>query len=81
MPATIPVGANISPKLSAIFTTVAEIEERPKSYYIRKGLETFFKQRLEDLEDYRDAKQAHDAFVASGEEGVPFEKMKQELNL
>ena len=37
--------------------------------------------RLEDLEDYEDAKQAYDAFVVSGEKGIPFEEIKKELNL
>ncbi len=81
MPATASISANIPQELFSMLTTVARTEERSKSYYIRKGLETFLQQRLEDLEDYQDARKAHDEFVASGEEGVPFEAMKKELNL
>ncbi len=54
---------------------VSRAEERSKSYYIRKGLEQLLKDKLEDLEDYEEAKQAHNEFVASGEEGVPFDEV------
>ncbi len=64
-----------------MLTTIAEAEARSKSYYVQKGLETLLQQRLEDLEDYQDARNAHDKFVASGEQGMPFEEMKKELNL
>ena len=60
---------------------VSRAEERSKSYYIKKGLEQLLRDRLEDLEDYQDAKQAHDEFIASGEKAVPFEDMRKELNL
>jgi len=46
---------------------VAEAEERSKSYYIKTGLELILQHRLEDLEDYQTATQAHVAHVESGE--------------
>ena len=46
---------------------VAEAEERSKSYYIKKGLELILQQRLEDLEDYEAATEAHAAHLESGE--------------
>jgi predicted DNA-binding protein len=46
---------------------VAEAEERSKSYYIKKGLELILQHRLEDLEDYEAATQAHAAHLESGE--------------
>ncbi len=79
MSATVSISANISQELSAMLTTVSKAEARAKSYYVRKGLETFLQQRLEDLEDYHDAKKAYDEFVASGEEGVPFEAVFQNV--
>jgi RHH-type rel operon transcriptional repressor/antitoxin RelB len=79
MPATANISADIPEELSAMLTTVAKAEERSKSYYVRKGLENFLQQRLEDLEDYQDAKKAYDEFIASGEEGVPFEEVFQNV--
>ena len=37
--------------------------------------------KMQDLQDYREAKQAYDEFVASEEEPVKWEDMKKELNL
>jgi len=39
------------------------------------------REKLEDLEDYEDAKKAYEEFVASGEEAVPWDEMKKELKL
>jgi len=78
---SISVSANIPVELGAMLDKVSRAEERSKSYYIKKGLEQLLTDRLEDIEDYQDAKQAHDEFVASGEKAVPFEDMKKELNL
>ncbi len=78
---SISVSANIPVELGRMLDKVSRAEERSKSYYIKKGLEQLLTDRLEDLEDYQDAKQAHDEFIASGEKAVPFEDMKKELNL
>jgi predicted DNA-binding protein len=81
MSTTASISANIPKELSDMLDRVVMAEERSKSYYIKKGLEKVLRDRLEDLEDYEDAKQAYDDFVASGEKGVPFEDIKKELNL
>lgn len=60
---------------------VAEAEERSKSFYIKKGLELVLERKLEDLEDYQDAKRAYEEHLASGEEAIPFDDMKKELHL
>lgn len=78
---SISVSANIPAELGEMLDKVSRAEERSKSYYIKKGLEQLLRDRLEDLEDYQDAKQAHDEFIASGEKAVPFEDMRKELNL
>ena len=72
---SISVSANIPVELGEMLDKVSRAEERSKSYYIKKGLEQLLRDRLEDLEDYEEAKQAHDAFIASGEKGVPFEEV------
>ena len=78
---SISVSANIPVELGEMLDKVSRAEERSKSYYIKKGLEQLLRDRLEDLEDYQDAKQEHDEFIASGEKAVPFEDMRKELNL
>ena len=78
---SVSVSANIPVELGEMLDKVSRAEERSKSYYIKKGLEQLLKDRLEDLEDYQDAKQAYDEFMASGEKAVPFEHMRKELNL
>ena len=78
---SVSVSANIPAELGEMLDKVSRAEERSKSYYIKKGLEQLLKDRLEDLEDYQDAKQAYDEFIASGEKAVPFEHMRKELNL
>lgn len=78
---SVSVSANIPVELGVMLDKVSRAEERSKSYYIKKGLEQLLTDRLEDLEDYQDAKQAHDEFLASGEKAVPFEDIKKELNL
>ncbi len=70
---SISVSANIPVELGEMLDKVSRAEERSKSYYIKKGLEQLLRARLADLEDYQDAKQAYDEFVASGEKAVPFE--------
>ena len=75
------ISANIYQELGDMLDKVSQAEERSKSYYIKKGLERILKERLEDLEDYEEAKQAYDEFVDSGEIAVSFEEMKKELNL
>lgn len=78
---SISVSANIPVELGEMLNKVSRAEERSKSYYIKKGLEQLLRDRLEDLEDYQDAKQAHDEFIASGEKSVPFDDIRKELNL
>ena len=73
------VTANISvsiPKaLSDRLERVARAEARSKNYYVAKGLEAILRERLEDLEDYEEARQAYEEFVASGEQGTSFEEV------
>lgn len=73
MPPTASISANIPLELSILLDKVAQAEERSKSYYIKKGLENFLRDRLENLEDYEDAKQVYEEFIASGEKGIPLE--------
>ena len=75
MTTSISISANIPVELGEMLNKVSRAEERSKSYYIKKGLEQFLRDKLEDLEDYQEANQAHNEFMASGEETVPFEEV------
>ena len=75
------ISVSIPKELSDMLERVARAEDRSKRYYVEKGLEAILRERLEDLEDYEEARQAYEEFVASGEKGVPFEEMKTELDL
>ena len=81
MSMSVSISANISTELSEMLNKVSKAEERSKSYYIKKGLEQILLDRLEDMEDYEDAKKAYEEYLASGEEPVPFDEMRKELNL
>ncbi len=78
---TVGVSAQISADLGEILDRISKAEERPKSYYVRKGLELLLMKKLEDLEDYEEARRAYEEFVASGEEAIPWSEVKKELNL
>lgn len=75
------ISAQISAETAEILGKVSRIEKRPKSYYLRKGLESFLMVRLEYLEDYEDAAKAYKEFLASGEKTVSFSELKKEQNL
>ena len=79
MSATVSISANIPATLGEMLNKVSEAEERSKSYYIKKGLERFLMEKLEEMKDYRDAKQAYDEFLASGEKGIPFDEVFKDI--
>ena len=73
--ATADISVSIPKALSDTLERVARTEARSKSYYVAKGLEAILRERLEDLEDYEEARQAYEEFVASGEKGMSFEEV------
>ncbi len=79
MSTSVSISANISKELSDMLAKVSHAEERSKSYYIKKGLEQILRNRLEDLEDYEDAKKAYEEFIASGEEAVPLDEVFRDV--
>ena len=78
---TVGISAQIPTDLGEILDRISKAEERSKSYYVRKGLELFLTKKLEDLEDYEEARRAYEEFVALGEEAIPLSEVKKELNL
>lgn len=80
-PRTVGVSAQISADLDEILDRVSKAEERPKSYYVRKGLELFLMKKLEDMEDYEEGMRAYKEFLASGEEAIPLSEIEKEFGL
>lgn len=66
------ISAQIPSDLAEKLQKISDFEERSKSYYIKKSLEKFLSERLEDVEDYIDSKKAYEEFKESGEETVSF---------
>jgi predicted DNA-binding protein len=75
------ISISLPDKLSEMLDNFSKTEERTKSYYIKKALENYFLQKLEDEEDYRDVVNSLAEFKASGEEGKSWEELQKELNL
>jgi predicted DNA-binding protein len=75
------ISVSLPDKLSAMLDNFSKTEERAKSYYIKKALENYFLQRLEDEEDYKDVVNSLAEFKTSGEQGKSWEELQKELGL
>jgi predicted DNA-binding protein len=75
------ISVSLPDKLSAMLVNFSKTEERAKSYYIKKALENYFLQRLEDEEDYKDVVNSLAEFKASDEQGKSWEELQKELGL
>jgi predicted DNA-binding protein len=77
----ITISAQIPSHLDKGLTMICEMEERSKSYFIKKALEMLLKEKLEDVEDYQKAKKAYDDFKKSKQKAIPYEKIKKKYKL
>lgn len=73
------ISAQIPSDLDQGLALICKMEERSKSYFIKKALEKLLKEKLEDIEDYKDAKKAYDKFKKSGEKGIPYAEVFKKL--
>lgn len=73
------ISAHIPQDLANKLQRVSEFEERSKSYYIKKSLEKYLSEKLEDIEDYLDAARSYEEFKASGEETVSFNEAFKDI--
>jgi RHH-type rel operon transcriptional repressor/antitoxin RelB len=76
---TINISAHIPATLSDKLEKVCKLEERSKSYYIKKSLEQYLDKRLEDIEDYHDANESYIEFKKSGEESVSLDGVFKDI--
>ena len=72
---TINISAPISIALAKKLAKVAKFESRPKTYYIREGLSYLLEEKLQDIEDYHEAKKILADAKASGEGFVSYEEV------
>jgi predicted DNA-binding protein len=75
----ITISAQIPSHLDQGLTMICEMEERSKSYFIKKALEMLLKEKLEDVEDYHEAKKAYEEFKKSKKKAIPYEKVFAKL--
>lgn len=50
------ISAHIPASLAEKLEVVSKFEERPKSYYIKKGLSEILEEKFRDMQDYLSAK-------------------------
>lgn len=72
---TVNISAPIPASLARKLQKVAKFESRPKTYYIRLALQELLDEKLQDMEDYIEAKKIYDEMKATGEKGIPYEEV------
>jgi RHH-type rel operon transcriptional repressor/antitoxin RelB len=75
------ISAQIPASLDKDLTKICESEERSKSYFIKKALENFLEEKLQDIEDYHEAKKLYEEFKKSGEKAIPYSQIKKKYKL
>ena len=64
-------------ELEQRLTVLAQVTQRPKSFYVREALE----RSLEDIEDAYLAEAAYERFKGQGQKTTPLEKVMQDYGL
>ena len=75
------ISCTIPVELSKQLILLADIEERSKSYYVKKALEKYLEERLEDALLAKIGDEAYEEFVKSGEKAIPYDDIRKELKL
>jgi len=78
---TTTLSCTIPSELGRQLNLIAQIEERSKSYYVKKALQSFLDQRLEDALLASIGEDSYKEYLQSGEEGIPYDKIRTELKL
>ncbi|MXW21832.1 MAG: hypothetical protein F4006_00560 [Candidatus Dadabacteria bacterium] len=78
---TVSISAQIPVGLGEMLSEISRAEKRPKSYYVKKALESFLMSKLEDIEDYEEADRVYKEFIASGEKSIPFSEIQKKYDL
>ena len=75
------ISAQIPSNFDKDLTKICELEERSKSFYIKKALEKYLAEKRQDLADYHEAKKLYEEFKKSGEKAIPYSKIKKKYKL
>ena len=78
---TTTLSCTIPIELGKKLNLLSELEERSKSYYVKKALQGFLSERLEDVLLAKAGDEAYKEFIESGEEGISWEELQKELGL
>jgi predicted DNA-binding protein len=77
----ITISAQIPSHLDKGLIKICEMEERSKSYFIKKAIEMLLKEKLEDLEEYNEDKKAYDEYKKSKKKTIPYDKIRKKYKL
>ena len=77
MQVLVPTTIRLDPGIEARLDRLARCTGRTKAFYLRRLIE----EHLEDLEDAYLGEAAWETFQASGEATIPYETLKQDLEL
>lgn len=69
------ISAQIPSELDKDLNELCQLEERSKSFYIKKALEQYLAEKRQDLADYHEAKKLYEEFKKSGEKAIPYEEV------
>ena len=76
---TTTISCTIPKPLGEKLNFIAELEERNKSYYVKKALESFLEERFEDAMLIKMGENAYQEFIENCEEAIPFSEVKKQL--
>lgn len=75
------LSCTIPNELGKQLNLIAQLEERSKSYYVKKALQSFLSDRLEDALLANLGQEAYNEYLSSGKEGIPYDEIRKELKL
>ncbi|MDB2550754.1 ribbon-helix-helix domain-containing protein [Rickettsiales bacterium] len=78
---TATLSCTIPEDLSEKLNLISSIEERSKSYYVKKALQEFLSERLENALLAEIGDSAYKKYLESKEKGIDYDEVRKELGL
>jgi len=75
------LSCTVPTKLLNQINLLSDIEERSKSYYAKKALQEYFKNRFEEVVISEIGEEKYKRYLELEEKGVPYEEIRKELEL
>jgi len=76
---TTTISCTIPTDLGEQLKLISELEERSKSYYVKKALESFLEDRLEDALLAKMGDEAYKEYMDGGQETISFDDIRKEI--